>query len=93
MGRSGEQSKFENRNSKIETPDSDATPGPNRMHLVARHADGTIFYDHTVRYLRPNAGGKQPFIRLARTTAGMSNNLPAKMQAGDTLQVVWTLSF
>jgi hypothetical protein len=44
---------------------------PNLVHLVARHADGTIFYDQTVHNLRTNAGVNWQFSQMAGTTAGV----------------------
>jgi hypothetical protein len=44
---------------------------PNLVHLIARHADGTIFYDRKVHNLRTNAGVNWQFNQMAGTTAGV----------------------
>jgi hypothetical protein len=43
---------------------------PNLVHFIARHADGTVFYDQTVHNLRTNAGVNWQFNQMAGTTAG-----------------------
>jgi hypothetical protein len=48
---------------------------PNLVHLIARHAAGTIFYDQTVHNLRTNAGVNWQFNQMAGTTAGVCTYL------------------
>ena len=48
---------------------------PNLVHLIARHADGTIFYDQTAHNLRTNAGANWQFNQMAGTTAGVCTYL------------------
>jgi hypothetical protein len=49
--------------------DSSTPRVPNTVHLVARHADGTIFYDQTVHNLRTNAGINWQYGQMAGTPA------------------------
>ncbi len=44
---------------------------PNLVHVIARHADGTVFYDQTVHNLRTNAGVNWQFNQMAGATAGV----------------------
>ena len=48
---------------------------PNLVHLIARHADGTVFYDQTAHNLRTNAGVNWQFNQMAGTTAGVCTYL------------------
>ena len=48
---------------------------PNLVHLIARHAAGTIFYDQTVHNLRTNTGVNWQFNQMAGTTAGVCTYL------------------
>jgi hypothetical protein len=57
--------------SSFEFRDSVTPRVPNLVHLIARHADGTIFYDQTVHNLRTNAGLNWQFNQMAGTTAGV----------------------
>jgi hypothetical protein len=62
---------------------------PNMVHLVARHANGTVFYNQTVHNLRTNAGINWQFNQMAGTTAAVCNyialsNSGATPAAGDT---------
>lgn len=57
-------------------------PGPNLVHLVARHADGTIFYDQTVHNLRTNAGVNWQFNQMAGTTAGVCTYIALSNDTG-----------
>jgi len=43
----------------------------NLVHVIARHANGTIFNDQTVHNLRTNAGVNWQFNQMAGTTAGV----------------------
>jgi len=42
---------------------------PNMVHIVARHRDGTVFYDQWVHNLRTNAGINWQYGQMAGTTA------------------------
>ena len=44
---------------------------PNLVRIMARHADGTVFYDQTVHNLRTNAGVNWQFNQMAGTAAGV----------------------
>jgi hypothetical protein len=44
---------------------------PNMVHIVARHKDGTIFYDQWVHNLRTNAGINWQYGQMAGTTAAV----------------------
>lgn len=44
---------------------------PNMVHIVARHKDGTIFFDKTVHNLRTNAGINWQYGQMAGTTAAV----------------------
>jgi hypothetical protein len=44
---------------------------PHYVHVVARHPDGTIFYDHTFSNLRTNAGATWQEGQMAGTTAAV----------------------
>jgi len=44
---------------------------PNMVHIVARHRDGTIFYDKWVHNLRTNAGINWQYGQMAGTTAAV----------------------
>jgi len=44
---------------------------PNMVRLIARHADGTIFYDRTIHNLRTNAGINWQYNQMAGTTAAV----------------------
>jgi hypothetical protein len=46
---------------------------PNMVRVVARHADGTIFYDYTSHNLRTNAGVTWQEGQMAGTTAAVAN--------------------
>ncbi len=48
---------------------------PNLVHLIARHAEGMVFYDQTVHNLRTNAGVNWQFNQMAGTTAGVCTYL------------------
>jgi hypothetical protein len=93
IGRSGEQLKFEKREAKAETRrdfrisnfqfrDSVTPRVPNLVHLLARHADGTIFYDQTVHNLRTSAGANWQFNQMAGTTAGVCTYLALSNDSG-----------
>jgi len=44
---------------------------PNTVHLVARHPDGTVFYDQTFHNLRTNAGINWQYGQMAGSTAAV----------------------
>jgi hypothetical protein len=44
---------------------------PHIVHVVARHPDGTVFYDHTWHNLRTNAGINWQYNQMAGTTAAV----------------------
>ena len=48
---------------------------PNLVHLLARHAGGTVFYDQTVHNLRTNAGVNWQFNQMAGATAAVCTYL------------------
>ena len=55
---------------------------PNWVHLVARHADGTVFYDQTVHNLRTNAGINWQYNQMAGTTAAACTYLALSNDSG-----------
>jgi hypothetical protein len=55
---------------------------PNLVHLIARHADGTIFYDQTVHNLRTNAGVNWQFNQMAGATAGVCTYIALSNDSG-----------
>lgn len=75
IGKSGEQGKSKERgkfrSSHFEFRDSVTPRVPNMVHVVARHADGTIFYDQTIHNLRTNAGINWQYNQMAGTTAAV----------------------
>ncbi len=62
--------------------DSLTPRAPNMVHLVARHADGTIFYDKTVHNLRTNAGINWQYNQMAGTTAAVCTYIALSNDAG-----------
>jgi hypothetical protein len=63
------QSPITNHQSQI--TDSITPRVPNMVHLVARHRDGTIFYDQWVHNLRTNAGINWQYGQMAGGTAAV----------------------
>jgi hypothetical protein len=55
---------------------------PNIVHIVARHADGTIFYDKWVHNLRTNAGINWQYNQMAGTTAAVCTYIALSNDAG-----------
>jgi len=55
---------------------------PNMVHLVARHKDGTIFYDHWVHNLRTNAGINWQYNQMAGTTAAVCTYIALSNDSG-----------
>jgi hypothetical protein len=55
---------------------------PNIVHIVARHADGTIFYDKWVHNLRTNAGINWQYNQMAGTTAAVCTYIALSNDSG-----------
>ena len=55
---------------------------PNMVHIVARHKDGTIFYDKWVHNLRTNAGINWQFGQMAGTTAAVCTYIALSNDSG-----------
>ena len=55
---------------------------PNMVHLVARHADGTVFYDKTFHNLRTNAGINWQYGQMAGGTAAVCTYIALSNDAG-----------
>jgi hypothetical protein len=62
--------------------DSSTPRVPNMVHLVARHADGKIFYDQTVHNLRTNAGINWQYGQMAGTTAAVCTYIALSNDSG-----------
>ena len=68
--------------SSFQIHDSVTPRAPNMVHLVARHADGTIFYDQTVHNLRTNAGINWQYNQMAGTTAAVCTYIALSNDSG-----------
>jgi len=55
---------------------------PNMVHIVARHRDGTIFFDKTVHNLRTNAGINWQYGQMAGTTAAVCTYIALSNDSG-----------
>ena len=55
---------------------------PNMVHLVARHPDGTVFYDKWVHNLRTNAGINWQYNQMAGTTAAVCTYIALSNDTG-----------
>jgi len=55
---------------------------PNLVHIVARHADGTVYSDQTVHNLRTNAGINWQYGQMAGTTAAVCTYLALSNDSG-----------
>jgi len=72
----------DSRSSTSRLLDSSTPRVPNMVHLVARHADGTIFYDQTVHNLRTNAGINWQYGQMAGTPAAACTYLALSNDSG-----------
>jgi len=55
---------------------------PNMVHIVARHKDGTVFYDQWVHNLRTNAGINWQYGQMAGTTAAVCTYIALSNDSG-----------
>jgi hypothetical protein len=55
---------------------------PNTVHIVARHKDGTVFYDQTFHNLRTNAGINWQYNQMAGTTAAVCTYIALSNDSG-----------
>jgi hypothetical protein len=55
---------------------------PNAVHIVARHKDGTIFYDQVSHNLRVNAGVNWQYNQMAGTTAAVCTYMALSNDSG-----------
>jgi len=55
---------------------------PNMVHIVARHKDGTVFYDQWVHNLRTNAGINWQYGQMAGTTAAVCTYIALSSDTG-----------
>ena len=55
---------------------------PNMVHIVARHKDGTVYYDQWVHNLRTNAGINWQYGQMAGTTAAVCTYIALSNDSG-----------
>jgi len=76
------QDRDERRSSTPRLLDSLTPRVPNTVHIVARHRDGTIFYDQTFHNLRTNAGINWQYGQMAGTTAAVCTYIALSNDSG-----------